>query len=153
LFESEDPDLSLQWYYRNSSASFLRIAQLLKKGQQINAAKNFVRRPYDSTSLNYFGLIVTGRYKKLLLYRKAFHLGSVSALWNMAIELDTNTATQSEQKQALKYYLKGAELGDCDCQWKLGMCYETGRLGLEKNVTNELNWKARAVANGYQPDG
>jgi hypothetical protein len=39
-----------------------------------------------------------------------------------------------------------------EAQWLLGVLYETGRCGLEKNPALTKEWKDKATANGFLPD-
>jgi TPR repeat protein len=85
------------------------------------------------------------------LYRKATRCGNSNSCWNLAINFDKKNAIESEKKEALKWYKKGAELGDVSCQFKLGEIYAKGLFGPEKSAQLAKEWKDKAIANGYQP--
>jgi TPR repeat protein len=59
-----------------------------------------------------------------------------------------------QHPKKLKYIRMSAqnEFPMCDAQWELGLMYETGRCGLEKNLTLAKEWKDKALANGYKPE-
>jgi TPR repeat protein len=59
-------------------------------------------------------------------------------------------------KHKLKYLRLAAESKDATgpkAQWQLGVLFETGRCGLEKNSVLAKEWKDKAIANGFQPPG
>lgn len=45
---------------------------------------------------------------------------------------------EDNEEKSKAYLIKGAELGDLQCRWKLGRCYGGGRFGFEKNIEKAL---------------
>lgn len=53
----------------------------------------------------------------------------------------------SKNKEAAKYYSKGAELGDAACQYEMGLNYEKG-WGVTKNQNKAIAFYTQAAQNG-----
>lgn len=53
-----------------------------------------------------------------------------------------------DQRYALELYIKGAELGDPNSQYRLGRCYENGELETEACINKAVQWYKRAAVNG-----
>lgn len=49
---------------------------------------------------------------------------------------------------AFKRFMHGAEAGDADCQYYVGICYEKG-LGVGKDVFEAQAWYRKASAQGH----
>lgn len=56
--------------------------------------------------------------------------------------------TKIDNKKALQYFSKAAEIGHVEAQNKLGWCYEIGQYGLEKDVLKAMKWYAKAAKQG-----
>ncbi len=57
----------------------------------------------------------------------------------------------SDQAKALELFRAAAELGHPEAQYKLGMGYDLGEGGLEKDKTEAVRWFRRAGAAGTGP--
>jgi TPR repeat protein len=82
------------------------------------------------------------------LFCRAAMLGNFHGMYNFARDLP------DQNPKKLQYIRKSAEPTDNPCsvaQWVLGLMYEEGRCGLEKNSVLAKEWKDKAVANGHIP--
>lgn len=52
--------------------------------------------------------------------------------------------------QAYYWYKKAAEQGDAYAQWKIGLCYDTGIGGVEKNTDEAIKWYRVSAEQGYK---
>lgn len=57
---------------------------------------------------------------------------------------------QKNEDEAFKWYLKAAEQGDAEAQFRVGCAYDLGE-GVAENKTKALNWYTKAAEQG-QPD-
>lgn len=51
------------------------------------------------------------------------------------------------KKESLKYFKKGADMGDADCQYEMGLCYEKG-YGVKSNLRIAKAYYTQAAAQG-----
>ena len=62
--------------------------------------------------------------------------------------LEKNPATQ-DNRNAMWNFLSAALKGHRDSQFKLGLCYLNGDLGLDKNYTHAQEWLEKAAKQGH----
>lgn len=53
----------------------------------------------------------------------------------------------SRSREAIKYFEKGANMGDADCQYEMGVCYENGR-GVSPDLKTAKAYYMQAAAQG-----
>jgi hypothetical protein len=73
--------------------------------------------------------------------------GNTTALLNLANMFQQAQGVDEDQKKALTYVRKGAELGDSRAQYELGMAYERGIL-VERNLQQAAAWFEKAARQG-----
>lgn len=61
---------------------------------------------------------------------------------------EKNPATQ-DHRNAIWNFLSAALKGHRDAQYKLGLCYLNGDLGLDKNYTRAEEWLEKAAKQGH----
>lgn len=61
---------------------------------------------------------------------------------------ENNPATQ-DKRNAIWNFLSAALKGHRDSQYKLGLCYLNGDLGLDKNYTHAQEWLEKAARQGH----
>lgn len=54
---------------------------------------------------------------------------------------------ESRSREAIKYFEKGANMGDADCQYEMGVCYENGR-GVSPDLKTAKAYYMQAAAQG-----
>ena len=67
--------------------------------------------------------------------------------YNPTVFVDENSKTDAAER----YYTKGAELGDADCQYALGLIYKNGGFNLHKNAKLAAQNFAKAAVQGHAP--
>jgi TPR repeat protein len=73
--------------------------------------------------------------------------GNTTALLNLANMFQQAQGVDEDQKKALTYVRKGAELGDTRAQYELGMAYERGTI-LERDLQQAALWFEKAAEQG-----
>jgi TPR repeat protein len=73
--------------------------------------------------------------------------GNTTALLNLANMLQQAQGVDEDQKKALTYVRKGAELGDSRAQYELGMAYERGTI-LKRDLQQAALWFEKAAEQG-----
>ncbi len=65
--------------------------------------------------------------------------------------LDTplNHSDDHETRNAMWYYLRAALRGDQEAQYKMGLSYLNGQLGLDRNYSQAEKWLAQAAHQGH----
>ncbi len=83
-------------------------------------------------------------YEKLALE----HNQTFERLYANHLTSENNPATQ-DKRNAVWNFLSAALKGHRDSQYKLGLCYLNGDLGLDKNYTHAQEWLERAAKQGH----
>lgn len=74
--------------------------------------------------------------------------GNTTALINLANLFQQGQGVTEDQKKAMTYVVKAAELGDARAQYELGIAYEKGTV-VERNIDSAANWLKKAAEQGY----
>ena len=79
------------------------------------------------TNLEAYAAFKMGQHDKARrIWEKLAEQGNVTALLNLSNMFQQAQGVDEDQKKALTYVRKGAELGDPRAQYELGMAYERG---------------------------
>lgn len=73
--------------------------------------------------------------------------GDVEAQVRLA-EAYFGRVTPKDYREGLKWYRKAADHGYARAQYRLGMCYYMGEVGLKRNYTEAAKWFQKAAAQG-----
>ncbi|MCH9806887.1 MAG: sel1 repeat family protein [Alphaproteobacteria bacterium] len=74
--------------------------------------------------------------------------GNTTALVNLANLFQQGQGVTEDQKKAMTYVKKAAELGDARAQYELGIAYEKGTI-LERNIESAAGWLKKAALQDY----
>jgi TPR repeat protein len=77
--------------------------------------------------------------------------GYVAALYNLAIQLDYGQPSDTDNERANKLLKQAAEQGFPLAAYTLGLRYEEGTFGLERDVARAYEWLAKAAESGVVP--
>ena len=81
------------------------------------------------------------------IWEKLAKKGNTTALINLANMFQQGRGVDEDQKKALSYVRKAAELSDPRAQYELGMAYERGTI-LERDLQQAAVWFERAAEQG-----
>ncbi|RZJ22693.1 MAG: sel1 repeat family protein [Acinetobacter sp.] len=110
---------------------------LPRLGAQMQARQN----PISEVQLHY---VQAQYYEKLALE----HSQIFERLHANHPTSENDPATQ-DKRNAMWNFLSAALKGHCDSQYKLGLCYLNGDLGLDKNYTHAQEWLEKAAKQGH----
>lgn len=73
-----------------------------------------------------------------------------ASIYNLAVCFDKGIGVKVDNKQAMKYYHEGADMGDVLSQFCLGDSYHRGLRGVNKDLHESLKWFKMASYNGHE---
>jgi TPR repeat protein len=145
-----DLENAIEWSYREDDTYATSV--LLRRHPIYKTFKSTIKALFRSCVYQERVLAFVNLAKKCKkefrppLYRRAAALGSSRGLFYYARDLPDN------HPKKLKLLRRSAEDdGTPAAQWLLGVFYEAGRCGLQKNPIVAKEWKDKAVAGGYKP--
>lgn len=65
------------------------------------------------------------------------------------LDSQLNQSDDHETRNAMWYYLRAALRGDQEAQYKMGLSYLNGQLGLDRNYSQAEKWLAQAAHQGH----
>jgi TPR repeat protein len=149
-----DLDKAIDWSYRENNLHWTALLLDRRPGREkvVATIKGLSRaaihqQNFATAYTNLANMSKQGKQIKFPLYRRAAALGSTFAMCHVADFLPDH------DPEKLHYILTSAEhrTPTPKAQWELGVLYETGRCGLEKNLVLAKEWKDKALANGFKP--
>ena len=92
------------------------------------------------TNLEAYAAFKMGQHDKARrIWEKLAEKGNATALLNLANMFQQAQGVEEDQKKALTYVRKGAEIGDPRAQHELGMAYERGTI-LKRDLQQAARW-------------
>lgn len=85
--------------------------------------------------------------KAVDLYKEAYKRGVIEACHSLGRLYDKEEYGLCNSAESFNWFLKGAEGGDVDCQFRVAECYEKG-IGVIKNIDTSMEWWKAAADNG-----
>jgi TPR repeat protein len=88
----------------------------------------------------------------LSLLQKAADAGKNQAWYELGFVYANGAGVKVDLKEALKYFRKGAEAGNSDCQTSMGMAYQAGDKipsGLTADPAEAIKWYRMAAAQNH----
>jgi TPR repeat protein len=145
LFRS---DKAIEWLYRRRLSSSVGFwIEKTKTGPSLVSTIKGLNRfsiHEDGAAVAFHNLATDDDQHELVLFRRSALLGYSDGQFRYAELLHDSHPSK------LKYLrLAATNPQTPEAQWELGMLYETGRCGLEKNAVLANEWKDKALANGY----
>eukprot|EP00727_Mastigamoeba_balamuthi_P005095 m51a1_g14584 hypothetical protein (518) ;mRNA; f:1127010-1129072 len=87
----------------------------------------------------------------MAMYEMAAAEKHAGAICNAAVLLDTGRGCERDPARALELYRAASDAGAAMGMYNLGVCYEDGALGLERNTDEAVKLYERAAALGCAP--
>lgn len=100
-------------------------------------------------NLNAYALYKAGNYDDArVIWEELARKGNTTALVNLANLFQQGQGVTEDQKQAMTYVRKAAELGDARAQHELGIAYEKGTV-VERDIESAAAWLKKSAEQGY----
>ena len=84
--------------------------------------------------------------KAVELYNEAYNRGVIQACYPLGRLYDKEEYGLCNSVESFNWFLKGAEGGDADCQFRVANCYEKG-IGTAKDINIAMKWFKQAADN------
>ena len=84
-----------------------------------------------------------------LWFRKAVAQGHAKSQFNLAFMMERGEGPVGSEYQIVGLYRKAAKQGLDDAQYKMGLIYFDGQLGLSKWITMAAEWFEKAAMQGH----
>lgn len=78
------------------------------------------------------------------------HLFEERATHLLNLNLTEMSLTNQNTRNAMWYYLRAALRGDKEAQYKMGLSYLNGQLGLDRSYLNAQKWLEQAAQQGHK---
>lgn len=89
------------------------------------------------------------KYKKAIcMWKKAAALGDINARYNLGYMYEKGYGTDVNKATAFNWYLKSAEQGDADSQYKCGVSYFAGKGAVTRDMDKAISWFEKSAAQG-----
>jgi TPR repeat protein len=136
------------WIYENGGYGIEKDAKLAFQWMLRSAEQNYdkglfgIGRYYRDgigTSIDYLAAIEW--WKKASRH----HESNGDADTNIGLAYTMGNGVEKDEKEAAKWYLKGAHRGHAIAQYNLSICYRHGRNGIEKDERLAFEWMLRSA--------
>lgn len=96
------------------------------------------------------GIYFEKDYKKSFdLYKLAVNAGHPTAMYELACLYCDGNGVEVNEEEARRLLLKSAYLGEPSAQSILGVLYQSGFIGFNKDLAESFNWSLKAAEQGY----
>jgi len=137
--------------FRNKSGQLIAVSILVMMAFAMPARAQDASKDAVS-SLKAYAAYKAGNYQEAQkIWQGLADKGHTTAMINLANMFQQGQGVTEDQRHALTYVEKAAELGDKRAQYKLGMAYESGII-LKRNIEQAAYWLKKSAENG-SPDG
>jgi len=137
--------------FRNKSGQLIAVSILVMMAFAMPARAQDASKD-AVTSLKAYAAYKAGNYQEAQkIWQGLADNGHTTAMINLANMFQQGQGVTEDQRHALTYVEKAAELGDKRAQYELGMAYESGII-LKRNIEQAAYWLKKSAENG-SPDG